>query len=44
MLLKQLEKQGRATKMEWDQIITLCVVAALIAVEYFKPGTISKEG
>ena len=43
-LLKQLEKQGKVIKMEWDQIITLCVVAALIAVEYFKPGTISKEG
>ena len=31
--------------MEMNQIITsLCVVAALIAVEYFKPGTlISKK-
>ena len=29
--------------MEWDQIITLCVVAALVAVEYFKPGTITSK-
>ncbi len=29
--------------MEWNQIITLCVVAALIAVEYFRPGTLTSK-
>ena len=29
--------------MEWDQIITLSVVAVLVAVEYFKPGTITSK-
>ena len=29
--------------MEWDQIITLCVVAALVAVEYFRPGMGDKK-
>jgi len=29
--------------MEMNQIITLCVVAALIAVEYFKPGTLTSK-
>ena len=29
--------------MEINQIITLCVVAVLVAVEYFRPGTIINE-
>ena len=29
--------------MEWDQIITLCVVAVLVAVEYFSPGTLTSK-
>ena len=29
--------------MEMNQIITLCVVAALIAVEYFRPGTLTSK-
>ena len=29
--------------MEWDQIITLCVVTALIVVEYFRPGTLTSK-
>ena len=29
--------------MEWNQFITLCVVAALVAVEYFRPGTITSK-
>ena len=29
--------------MEINQIITLCVVAALVAVEYFRPGTIASK-
>ena len=29
--------------MEMNQIITLCVVTALIAIEYFKPGTLTSK-
>ena len=29
--------------MEWDQIITLCVVAVLVAVENFRPGTLTSK-
>ena len=29
--------------METNQIISLCVVAALIAVEYFRPGTLTSK-
>ena len=29
--------------MEWDQIISLSVFAALVAIEYFKPGTITSK-
>ena len=29
--------------MEMNQIITLCVVAALIAVEHFRPGTLTSK-
>ena len=29
--------------MEMNQIITLCVVIALIAVEYFRPGTLTSK-
>ncbi len=29
--------------MEMNQIITLCVVAALVAIEYFKPGTLTSK-
>ena len=29
--------------MEWDQFITLSVVAVLVAVEYFKPGTFTSK-
>ena len=42
-LLKQLEKLGRVIKMEMNQIITLCVVAILVAIEYFKPGTLTSK-
>ena len=29
--------------MEWDQIITLSVFAALVAIEYFRPGTLTSK-
>jgi hypothetical protein len=29
--------------MEWNQIISLSVFAALVAVEYFKPGTFTSK-
>ena len=29
--------------MEINQIITLCVVAILVAIEYFKPGTLTSK-
>ena len=29
--------------MEWNQIITVCVVIALVAIEYFRPGTLTSK-
>ena len=29
--------------MELEQIITLCVVTVLVAVEYFRPGTLTSK-
>ena len=29
--------------MEWNQIITVCVVTVLVAIEYFKPGTLTSK-
>ena len=29
--------------MEWNQIITVCVVTALVAIEYFRPGTLTSK-
>ena len=29
--------------MEWNQIITVCVVTVLVAIEYFRPGTLTSK-
>ena len=29
--------------MEWNQIIIVCVVTVLVAIEYFRPGTFTSK-